>query len=53
MILAKLVAAWFMQRDGKAGVHHQETFCAVVFAPLLHVHAACTVQVTEKCYSVL
>jgi hypothetical protein len=28
----------------------QTTFCAAVFAPLLHVHTAHTVRTTEKCY---
>jgi hypothetical protein len=46
MILARLVTAWFMQRDGKAGVIHQMTFSGgVCFIVVLHTaHTVSTME---------
>jgi hypothetical protein len=40
MILARLVTAWFMQRDGKAGIHLSNNILRRVFAPLFLLHTA-------------
>jgi hypothetical protein len=41
--------AWFMQEDGKAGIHHWlQIFCAAELPPLLRVHTAQTVCTMGK-----
>jgi hypothetical protein len=44
-ILAQLVTAWFMQRDGKAGIHRSNNILSGGARSLLHVHAAHSVCV--------
>jgi hypothetical protein len=50
VILAQQITALFMQTDSKAGIHWSKTFCVLVFATLLHVHAAYAVHTIEKYY---
>jgi hypothetical protein len=49
-ILARLVTAWFKQRDGKAGILWSKTLWAAVFAPLLHMRIAHIALSGEKSY---
>jgi hypothetical protein len=50
VILTRLDTAWFMQRNGSAGVHRSKTIRHGGIRSMLHVHTAHTIRKTEKCY---
>jgi hypothetical protein len=53
VILARLVTAWFVQRDGKAGSFRSNNIlCGGVPSIVTVVHTAHTVCITEKCYCI-